>query len=145
MAGTNRSGERGEEPVVIIRMSPRIWVTTIYTGEWEKRSAKMVNGMKTHTHIIVVWLLTATACMGQCLRFVLLIVYRYVPPGICRCPHLRKTLFFRWTVSCIERTKIPIHSAWVSNDALSKNEDSRSRRFFFFRVTSSRSLFRQGF
>ena len=32
---------------------------------------------------------------------------------------------------CIERTKTPIHSPWLSNDAMSKNEHSRSGSFFF--------------
>ena len=40
-------------------------------------------------------------------------------------------LFFSCAVPCcIERTKTPIHSPSLGNDALSKSEDSRSRRFF---------------
>ena len=51
-----------------------------------------------------------------------------------RGPHLRKTRFFFACAAncCIERTNAPVRSPWVSNDALSKNEDSRSRRFSFF-------------
>ena len=52
--------------------------------------------------------------------------------------HLRITrYFFLCAVNCcIARTKTPIHSPWVSNDALSENDDSRSRRFFFFLLYS---------
>ena len=45
---------------------------------------------------------------------------------------------------CIEITKTLIYSLVLSNDALRKNEDSLSPRFFvcFLLVVSSRSLFR---
>lgn len=57
--------------------------------------------------------------------------------------HFRKILLLPYVLNpCIERIKDPIHSPWVANDALRKNEDSPLRCFLFFRAVVARWLFR---